>query len=337
MRLILAGVLALATSACSATVYKTEVEAMVAAGRVVAAAPAGYQDAQRQMNAADHRTTLTFDALRGGAISAGPSCTSGPLALVGRYRDAAPADAAERDAVFEAFADQPTCDFDTGGNAGDDYKPGALEVALTEQMNTYLSALEAIVKGDTIAEVDQALTEARAAGRALAEATPGGARVAAASDLAFTLLSFDLEQRRYAALRNAVTAVDPAWRAAAPDIEDSLRIHHLSLIRDRSALANRTRARMATLLNGHEWPGSPLVRLEAFDRLDATLTEQNAALRAALDADPGKTVRAFTKAHGKLLAALNDPSRQTAGVLEAVSELVRDARALDAALDGDAE
>ncbi|WP_428149558.1 hypothetical protein [Brevundimonas sp.] len=372
-------------SGCSAGVYTEEVTSLATAGRVLAAAPATYQTARYELDVQDYQLGLIDGALSGEFPTDDPDCATDIEEADAAYRAAADAPgstAAQITAAFERLRDVAACGLGPSAPPlSGAYVVPAQEALLVKRLGEYLTGLEAIVGGKTVTEIAAALAEAKAASSGLATAADAPGVVGVASDLAFDLFAATLEHKRYAALREAVIAFDPAWREAAPDITAFLRTHHRSLLSDRLSSARITRATMAAALArsvindcdeaagraGFSNEQSTSLRascnaatedsrralvesvgevprgfaepatLAAYDRLNPFFTARSAEVRTTLAVDPATTVAAFTAAHGKLVEALNDPDRQTAGVFQAIADLVTSARALEQAIEGDDE
>lgn len=334
---------ALGLGGCSAGAYVDEVTGMATAGRALVAAPQGYQTARQEIDQFRYDFSLA-ESVRAGEISlADMDCSTQSTAVDTAYRDLQARRAApdQLSAAFARFANVSPCYLRIAGVDGEAvlrpptpgaHQPTGREVEIAELLGEYLSGLEAIVGGKTAEDIDKALLEARtASAELLGELPAGGTVFAASSGFVFTLFSIGLENRRYEALRDAVRAFDPAWRDAAPEIAASLRDRHLSLISDRTRAAQIVSLQMADAFDPE---GTDVrSRTDTFVRLQPILAARNTELRAALIADPGRTVAAFTKAHGKLAEALADPDRQIAGVLQAVTDLIESARDLDAAIN----
>ncbi len=301
-------------SACSPYVYNPEITAFsTGVDAVVASFQAGRQSVdtmvvqQRQMAAITARARLL---LLPGCDEIDPSGTPPTLpdcAVVPFDATSAPApsaaqknlaDAAPAFNALEAYA-----------AALKSVTAAADEAALTQAVQSLATA------ADGMAGTAQKL--APAAGQAGSLVTPAGSLIGQA----FTIY---LDQRRFAALRSAVPAMDPAVRVLGQTVQAALiDIRTRQLLQVESDLRRDARpleTPAVSMLSTGDYQG----------KLD-TLESRIAAFNQARAADPAATVAAMVSAHHDLAQALQAGSGQGIAVLTSMQTFVATAEQLKAA------
>lgn len=202
----------------------------------------------------------------------------------------------------------------------------------------YAHALMAVTNAADRAAYDAAVTQLSQSVGALAKnadpAAPGASIVApAAVNLAGWVVGTALDQQRFESLKagvNAVGTAPPGGKSPIATVAQALGAGLFALSQERQtaliAQAAILQRRLKPSLSDDEYG-------QALSDAQATL----AVLDGVRQADPNAAAKALVDAHDALLAAVNDPKRSYASLVQAVSDFADRAAALQAALAAAAE
>jgi hypothetical protein len=213
-------------------------------------------------------------------------------------------------------------------------QPAARPAELAAALNRYADGLALVAAATTEADFDRAVGRLSDALRGLAGVVPQAAGAAALAEPGAGVLSniggLVLQQRRFALLRDAINAADPAVQMAATELAAVVGGQREAAADDRAALI----ARLAALYNAIE-PRPGIEGAAAAAGREALLTrlsDLTVAQRRLLGDDPVADLRGLGEAHAALRKGVNDPTPPIAQLTEDLKRLAdRLRRAADAA------
>lgn len=194
---------------------------------------------------------------------------------------------------------------------------------LANALADYAAQLGAIVASDDSDQLLAAATDAGAAAQSLrdklvaADSKAKSVDIGPIADFIGTGLSMALEARRFAILKNVAGRADPVVQEASG---------RLSIFANQLYYINELQPAYSALESAAERAvPNPLDTYPT--RVDA-VTAREQAYAAALAVTPGDVFKAVADAHHDLVAALNDPSRQTDALKKSLATLTAKAKAL---------
>lgn len=194
---------------------------------------------------------------------------------------------------------------------------------LADALGGYAAQLGAIVASDDSDQLLAAATDAGAAAQSLrdkliaADPKAKPVDIGPIADFIGTGLSMILEARRFAILKNVAGRADPVVQEASG---------RLSIFANQLYYIDELQPAYAALDNA-AFRAVP-EPIDTYPTRVDEVTAREQAYAAALAVTPGDVFKAVADAHHELVAALNDPSRQTDALKKSLATLTAKAKAL---------